>query len=88
MKIYIILKEDHGYLGYGRDIGNGAEIESIHKSLDNAIQHIKDNYKNPRFEPGLIDLDYQNGILGIYRWFNEDKDQHVYLLTIYEKELV
>ena len=86
MKIYIILREDHGYLGYGRDIGGGATIESVHKSFDDAYWHIQGNYKNVT-ETSMLDP-IPEEIVGMYRWFADGEDDHVYEFTIYEKELV
>jgi len=86
MKIYIVLKEDHGYLGYGRDIGCGSTIESIHRSFDDAFRHIQGNYKNMT-ETSMLDP-IPDEIVGMYRWFADGTDEHVYEFTIYEKELV
>lgn len=83
MKVYIILKEDHGYLGYGRDIGNGAIIESVHKTYDDAYKYIIENYRNTIESSFFPD----NGLIEVLRYFADGMDDHVYEFHIYEKEL-
>ena len=86
MKIYIIVKEDHGYLGYGRDIGTWDKIESVHKTFEDAYRHIQRNYRNVT-ESSLLSSSDDLGIVGEYRWFADGIDDHVYEFVIYEKEL-
>lgn len=87
MKVYVILKEDHGYLGYGRDIGSGSEVESVHKSLEDAWYHLQGTYKNlSQILTPEECRECEKRLKAYFRWFNET-DNHAYEFTIFEEEL-
>ena len=90
MKIYIILREDHGYLGYGPEIGTGTDIESVHTSLNDAEKHLIEKYENlykVHMEAYDADEMYRgNTVKCIYTYFDEETE-HAFEFPIYEEEL-
>ena len=86
MKIYVVVKDDHGYLGYGRDIGSGFEIESVHKSYEDAWFSIHGKYKNLNNIMNPDELKTIYPLVGWFRYFDENND-HAYEISIYEKEI-
>lgn len=84
MKVYITTKEDHGYLGYGPEIGCGVDIESVHKTYEDALFNLHEKYGN------LFSVEnpeaFGENIKSIYRYFDKC-DEHAYEFWIYEKEL-
>ena len=87
MKVYIIIKDDYGYLdrylGYGRETGSRPEVESVYKSFKDALCHLHETYKT------LQVCEYANpfyGVKGKYRYYDKN-DEHVYEFSIIEKEL-
>ena len=84
MKIFIILREDHGYLGYGTEIGAGTDIESVHRSFDDAVKHLREKYEN-LYKVPIGEMCFEEPI-GIYRYFDEETE-HAFEFPIYEEEL-
>lgn len=87
MKVYVILKEDYGYLGHGRDIGSGSEVESVHKSLEDALYHLHGTYEDLRqiLTPEEC-RECEERLKAYFRWYDVF-DQHEYEFTIFEEEL-
>ena len=84
MTIYVVTKEDHGYLGYGPEIGCGVDIESVHRTYMDALVQLRETYGNLS---SIEDPEaYGENIKGIYRYFDESSE-HAYEFWIYEKEL-
>lgn len=85
MKIYIILKEDYGYLGYGPEIGAGTDIESVHISLNDAEKHLLEKYENLYKVPD-DKMYWKEPVKCIYRYFDKETE-HAFEFPIYEEEL-
>lgn len=84
MKVYITLKEDHGYLGYFAGVSSNVEIESVYESYDEALSHLFKTYEHVR--KIRLEEAVAGDLKAVFRYFDE-RDEHEYDFVIYEKEL-
>lgn len=90
MKVYVVTIEDQGHLVLGLDCSSCYDVESVHRSFEDALLHLEKKYE-PLIQlcmnSDLIsDHLYKDDIKGRYQYFDYE-NLHVYEITIFEKEL-